>query len=59
MQQEELKSTLENDWGPRDIRLVKVEGTYGTYEVEEKFFNEQLIYTLLMLGGIIVLTILF
>ncbi|WP_232223985.1 hypothetical protein [Anoxybacteroides tepidamans] len=29
-------SDIDEDEPPREIKLVKVEGTYGTYRVEEK-----------------------
>jgi hypothetical protein len=45
--QEELLldlSDLDEDEPPREIKLVKVEGTYGTYRIEEKMKVSDVVY---------------
>jgi hypothetical protein len=47
--QEELLLELNDDDFPREIKIVKIKGTYGTYEVKEK----TKISDVLMAGGIL------
>jgi hypothetical protein len=56
---ESLYDWDEDEWEPRDIRIKKVENTYGTYDVEERFLGEKLLCTILMLAGIVMLPFIF
>jgi hypothetical protein len=47
--QGELLLELSDDDFPREIKIVKIKGTYGTYEVKEKMT----ISDVLMAGGIL------
>jgi hypothetical protein len=57
MQLEEYELPLDDE--PRKMKLVKVDGTYGTYEVKDRIIDGKLVRTLLELAGILTLVRLF
>src|SRR5690606_1658247 len=56
---DKLKLRNKEELPLRSIKVVKVKGTYGTYLIKDRIFDESAFHMLITLGTIAILTILF